>query len=71
MADFSGFTVNPEHFAGDGDMIVALGRYRGTLNKTGRQLDAQFAHAWTLHNGRVVRFQQYTDTAQWVRIMAD
>jgi hypothetical protein len=35
---------------------------------TGRPLDAQFVHRWSLENGKVVAFQQYTDTAQWNRV---
>jgi uncharacterized protein len=71
MSDFHDFTVSPEQFAGDGDMVVAMGRYRGTCSRTGKRLDAQFAHAWSLQNGRVMRFQQYTDTAQGIRTLAD
>ena len=34
-------------------------------------LDAQFAHVYTLSGGKIVRFQQYTDTAQWKEALAD
>jgi ketosteroid isomerase-like protein len=47
-----------------GDRVVALGRYSGKFKKTGRAIDAQFAHVWTVRNGKVTAFQQYTDTAQ-------
>ena len=36
---------------------------------TGRSLDAQACHVWTLSNGKVTRFQQYVDTAQLFDVM--
>ena len=53
----------------DGDTVVAQGRYRGAFRGTGRTLHAQFVHVWTLRAGRVTHFQQYTDTAQFARVM--
>ena len=41
------------------------GRYRGTMKATRRHFDAQFAHVWRVRNGKIVSFQQYTDTKQW------
>jgi ketosteroid isomerase-like protein len=66
--EWDGFSVRPETFVEDGDTVVSFGRYRGTYKATGRPLDAQFAHAWTLRDGRITSFQQYTDTAQMARV---
>jgi hypothetical protein len=49
--------------------VVARGRYNGAYRKTGARIDAQFAHVWTLGDGKILRFQQYTDTAQVARAM--
>ena len=68
VGEWEGFTVNPETLLQDGDTVVALGRYRGTFRATDRPLDAQFVHVWTVRDGRVTRFQQYTDTAQFARV---
>ncbi len=65
ITDIAGFTVVPQHFVDGGDTIVVEGRYRGTMNATGKPVDAQFAHVWRLRSGKVVAFQQYTDTKQW------
>ncbi len=46
------------------DAVVVLGRYRAKYKKTAGPLDAQFAHVWWLRNGKVVKFQQFTDTEQ-------
>jgi ketosteroid isomerase-like protein len=69
MADFEGFTVTPLKIVAEGDTVVALGRYTGTHRRSSTRLDAQFAHAWTLRDGKVTGFQQYTDTAQYQRLM--
>ena len=68
VSEWESLTVNPETLLQDGDTVVALGRYRGTFGATGRPLDAQFVHVWTVRDGRVTRFQQYTDTEQFARV---
>ena len=62
-SEWDGFTAVPHTFVAEGDSVVALGDYGGTYKATGRRFSAPFAHAWTLRGGKVVRFQQYTDTA--------
>lgn len=46
------------------DSVVALGAYRGTFRKTGKSMRAAFAHVYSLRDGRIVRFEQYADTAK-------
>ena len=62
-SEWDRFTAVPHTFVAEGDSVVALGDYGGTYKATGRRFSAPFAHAWTLRGGKVVRFQQYTDTA--------
>lgn len=57
------FVVGPERFVEDEDTVVAVGTYRGTHAETGRSIEIPFAHALDLEDGRIVRFQQYVDTA--------
>ena len=59
------FRVAVQNMIESGETVVVEGRYTGTVKETGTQLDAQFAHVWEVKNGRVKRFQQYTDTDQW------
>jgi uncharacterized protein len=65
VSDVEDFAVVPGRFVDGGDIVVVEGRYHGTVKATGRPIDAQFAHVWELRDGKVVRFQQYTDTKQW------
>lgn len=68
MVDYEGLMVTPQKLVADGDTVVALGRYTGTHKGSNKRLDAQFAHAWTIRDGKVVNFQQYTDTAQFQQL---
>ena len=68
LQDFDDFRVNPETFVVENGEVVAFGRYTGTHRSSGDPLDAQFVHRWSVADGKVTAFQQYTDTAQWSRI---
>lgn len=65
VADIEGFTVVHQNLIEGDDTVAVEGRYRGTMKATGSPVDAQFVHVWSLRDGKVVRFQQYTDTKQW------
>jgi ketosteroid isomerase-like protein len=65
--DWEDFSVSPEQVLDAGDMAVSYGYYSGTYKKNGEKVRAQFAHFFTVRDGKVARFQQYTDTAQFLR----
>jgi ketosteroid isomerase-like protein len=69
MAAIDNFSVVPHTFIDGGDHVVALGRYGGTMKKGGALLDSPFCHVFRFHGGKVVMFQQYTNTAQWAQLM--
>ena len=64
-AEWEGFTVSPKEVLDAGDTVVGHGYYAGRFRNTGRDVRAQFAHVFTFRNGKIVKFQQYTDTAQF------
>jgi ketosteroid isomerase-like protein len=59
---WEGFAVTPQEFIDGGDTIVTLGKYSGKAVATGKSLLVDFAHVWTLQDGKVTRFVQYVDT---------
>lgn len=61
--DVEGFSVTPDELLDAGDRVVSLGRYSGT--GTAGPVDAAFAHVWTVDNGRISKFVQYTDTRRF------
>jgi uncharacterized protein len=70
MAAIDNFTAVPSTFIDGGDHVVVIGRYGGTAKGGGATLDCPFCHVYRCHDGKIVTFQQYTDTAQWARLMA-
>ena len=48
----------------DNDMVLVTGKFKGTYKATGKTINAQLVHHWTLQDGKVIQFQQYTDTKQ-------
>lgn len=69
LAAIDDFTAVPETFIDGGNQVAALGRYGGTTRAGGTKVDAQFCHVYEFRDGRIVRFQQYSDSAQWTRLM--
>lgn len=60
--DWDDFTVTSEETLSAGDTVVSFGAYAGTAKATGKRMRAPFAHRWQVANGRIVRFDMYTDT---------
>ena len=60
--DWDDFAVRPHTFHAAGNVVVVEARYGGTHRATGRPLDTQVCHIWTLQDGKVTKFQQYLDT---------
>jgi ketosteroid isomerase-like protein len=65
--EWEGFGVSPEGLLDAGDTVVSHGYYIGTYKRNGEKVRAQFAHFFSLRDGKVARFQQYADTAQFLR----
>ena len=65
--EWEGFAVSPEGVLDAGDIAIGHGYYSGTYKRNGERIKAQFAHFFTFSGGRVVKFQQYTDTAQFLK----
>jgi len=52
------------------DKVLATLRYQAKYKKNGAVIDAQTAHFWTLKDGKITHFQQFTDTDQVARAVA-
>lgn len=60
--EWDGFAAVPDQFVAEGGTVIALGNYSGRHLATGKSFRARFAHVWTVRDGRVVEFEQITDT---------
>ena len=59
--DFQQF--EPREFIAQGETVVALGHYRATAKATGKTFAADFAMVFTLRDGKIAMFQEFTDSA--------
>lgn len=58
---FSEFT--PREFVAQGDQVVALGHYRAVTTATSKSFESDFVMVFTLRNGKVSAFREFTDSA--------
>lgn len=49
--------------------IIVTGRYKGKNKVTGKVINTQFVHMWTIEDGMITKFQQFADTYQTVEAM--
>ena len=52
----------PREFVATGDKVVALGHYTATT-PIGKGFDSDFAMVFTVRDGKIVRFQEFCNTA--------
>jgi hypothetical protein len=56
--------VIAENFVAQGETVVATGRYTATVRDTGANIDTPIAHLFTVRNGKVVRWEGFSDSAR-------
>ena len=47
-----------------GEKVFALGYYEVTVKNTGRRIGSDWIHVFTIRDGKVTSFREFTDTAQ-------
>lgn len=60
----------PLEFIAQGDQVVVIGDYAATVKTTGRSVASDWAMVFTVRDGRIVRFREWSDSAQLVRAYA-
>jgi uncharacterized protein len=55
----------PDEFFVDRDTVVVLGHERCLVRATGRVVEANWAQIFTLRDGLIRKFREYSDTAAW------
>jgi ketosteroid isomerase-like protein len=62
IRDWENFSAVADDFIAEGDRVVSLGAYGGLNKATGKTMRAAFAHVWRVADGKLKRFDMYTDT---------
>ena len=60
--DWIGYRFELQNLVDGGDQVVGVGTYHGTFRTTGKEVQARVAHVWKLQDGKIVAFEQFTDT---------
>ena len=55
----------PDEFIVGRDAVVVLGHERCLVRATGRVVEANWAQIFTLREGLICKFREYSDTAAW------
>ena len=56
----------PREFVVQGDTVAVLGYERSLIKPTGRTLEQEWAHVYTLRDGKIAKFRAFEDTAALV-----
>lgn len=59
---WEGWGAQPDEFLEMDDRVFVLGHYVGKSKSTETRIKAPIVHIYTLKNGKIVHFKQYTDT---------
>lgn len=60
--DWIGYRFELQNLIDGGDQVIGVGTCHGTYSATGKEMQARVAHVWNLQDGKVVAFEQFTDT---------
>jgi ketosteroid isomerase-like protein len=67
--DIDGLSLTNREVIELGATVAVIGTYTGTANHSGRTLDLPYLHVWTVTNGHIAEFRQYTDTAAYRTVL--
>jgi ketosteroid isomerase-like protein len=62
--EWDDWIAHDDTYVVDGDNVVVLARYTATNKATGRDMNVRVAHHFVVRGGRIVRFEQFADTAK-------
>ena len=55
-------SFEPREFIASGDTVVAIGHYAVRSAATRRETECDWVMVWKVREGKIARFQEYTDT---------
>jgi ketosteroid isomerase-like protein len=60
--EWSNWGSQVEEYIDAGETILVSGHYEGTFKESGIHMEAEFIHKYTIQDGVITKFHQYTDT---------
>ena len=62
---------NMDHYVCEGEDVVAMGVWGGTMHKTGKSFEAALALCFRVRGGKIIEFRGFEDTAMTVAALRD
>jgi hypothetical protein len=62
--EWNDWAAHDDTYVVDGENVVVLARYTATNKATGKSINVRVAHHFIVRGGRIVRFEQFVDTAK-------
>jgi ketosteroid isomerase-like protein len=56
----------PQKFVAQGDTVVVIGHYKSRFRHNGAVAESDWCHVFTIRDGRVARWYEFTDTAAFL-----
>ena len=56
---------SPQEFFSADDRVFVLGHYEWKIRRTGREVASDWVHVFTIRDGKVAKFREFNDTAQF------
>ncbi|APX68032.1 MULTISPECIES: nuclear transport factor 2 family protein [unclassified Brucella] len=70
-AAWDDYTFTLDRLLDAGSDVVAIGNYTARNKATGRAMDVRVVHVWGVADGKIRRFEQFTDTLRVAEAMRD
>jgi uncharacterized protein len=61
--DWDDWVAHDDTYVVEGQNVVVLARYTATNKATGKDINVRVAHHFIVRGGKIVRFEQFVDTA--------
>ena len=62
-------TFAPREFYAADDKVFVRGNYAWTMRKTGKPVASEWLHMFTIRDGKLAGFDEFTDTAQFAEAL--
>lgn len=70
-SEWENYNFALEQIIDGGEQLVGVGTYSGIYRQTGTPMQARVTHVWRLAEGKIVAFEQFTDTLRVAQAMQD